>query len=153
MIWNYKYGHPFETEAVVEHVKETQGDPPFGTVGLEDGFRYRYELPKDAVVYGLGEAVRGINKRGHCYVSHASDDPHHLEGTRSLYGAHNFIVVAGKKPFGLFVDYPAKVVFDIGYTAADVLEITCREADLYLYVIDGETPYDIVKQFRRIIGM
>ena len=150
MIWNYKYGHPFETEAVVEHVKETQGDPPFGTVGLEDGFRYRYELPKDAVVYGLGEAVRGINKRGHCYVSHASDDPHHLEGTRSLYGAHNFIVVAGKKPFGLFVDYPAKVVF--GYTAADVLEITCREADLYLYVIDGETPYDIVKQFRRIIG-
>lgn len=152
MIWKYKYGHPFETEAVVEHVKEAGGDPPFGAVSLDGGFRCRCELSEDAVVYGLGEAVRGINKRGHCYVSHASDDPHHLEGTRSLYGAHNFIVVAGEKTFGLFVDYPAKLTFDIGYTAADVLEITCQEADLYLYVIDGETPYDIVKQFRRIIG-
>ena len=26
MIWKYKYGHPFETEAVVEHVKEAGGD-------------------------------------------------------------------------------------------------------------------------------
>lgn len=152
MIWKYRYGRPFETDAVVEHVKEAKGDPSMGTVSLEDGFRYRYELSKDAVIYGLGEAVRGINKRGHCYVSHASDDPHHLEGTRSLYGAHNFIVVAGKENFGLFVDYPAKVVFDIGYTAADVLEIACQEADLYLYVIEGDTPYDVVKQFRRIIG-
>ena len=69
-----------------------------------------------------------------------------------MYGAHNFIVVAGAKNFGLFVDYPAKLTFDIGYTFTDILEIICPEADLYLYVIEGETPYEIVKQFRKIIG-
>lgn len=152
MIWKFKYGKPFETEAVVESMKETEGNPPFGTVSLKDGFCYRYELSKNDVVYGLGEAVRGINKRGHCYVSNASDDPNHMESTRSMYGAHNFIVIAGEKNFGLFVDYPAKLTFDIGYTFTDILEIRCQESDLYLYVIEGETPYEIVKQFRKIIG-
>ena len=61
-------------------------------------------------------------------------------------------MVAGAKNFGLFVDYPAKLTFDIGYTFTDILEIICPEADLYLYVIEGETPYEIVKQFRKIIG-
>ena len=152
MIWKYKYGHPFETEAVIENIKESEGIPPFVTVDLQQGFRCRYKLSKDDIVYGLGEAARGINKRGHCYISNASDDPDHMESTKSMYGAHNFIVVAGAKNFGLFVDYPAKLTFDIGYTFTDILEIICPEADLYLYVIEGETPYEIVKQFRKIIG-
>lgn len=152
MVWKFKYGNPFETEAVVGSIKETEGNPPFGTLSLKDGFCYRYELSKNDVVYGLGEAVRGINKRGHCYISNASDDPDHMESTRSMYGAHNFIVIAGEKNFGLFVDYPAKLTFDIGYTLSDILEISCQDANLYLYVIEGETPYEIVKQFRKIIG-
>lgn len=152
MIRKFKYGNPFETEAVVESMKEAEGNPPFGTIDLKAGFCYRYELFANDVVYGLGEAVRGINKRGHCYISNAADDPNHTESTRSMYGAHNFIVIAGEKNFGLFVDYPAKLTFDIGYTLSDILEISCQDTDLYLYVIEGETPYEIVKQFRKIIG-
>ena len=52
-----------------------------------------------------------------------------MESTQSLYGAHNFIVIAGEQNFGLFVDHPAKVTFDIGYTCSDILEISCQEAD------------------------
>ena len=152
MVWKFKFGSPFETEAVVARIEETAGNPPFGTLSLEDGFCYRCTLSKNDVVYGLGEAVRGMNKRGHCYISNASDDPEHLESTRSLYGAHNFLVIAGEKNFGLFVDYPSKLTFDIGYTLSDILEIRCEDANLYLYVIEGETPYEIVKQFRKLIG-
>ena len=152
MVWKFKFGSPFETEAVVERIEETAGNPPFGTLSLEDGFCYRCTLSKNDVVYGLGEAVRGMNKRGHCYISNASDDPEHLESTRSLYGAHNFLVIAGERNFGLFVDYPAKLTFDIGYSLSDILEIRCEDANLYLYVIEGETPYEIVKQFRKLIG-
>ena len=35
MIWKFKYGHPFETEAVAEHIKETEEAPPLGTVSLQ----------------------------------------------------------------------------------------------------------------------
>ena len=152
MIKKYVYGTPFETEAVTAAFDCADGKPAFGTVDTKEGFSFTYLLSPQDVVYGLGEANRGINKRGYCYVSDCADDPVHTEDKRSLYAAHNFIVIAGEKSFGLFVDYPAKLTFDIGYTRMDTLKITCEEADLYLYVIEGETPYDIVKQFRKIIG-
>lgn len=152
MIQKLIYGKPFETEAVTADIAAVRKDPDFGTVNLKDGFCYTYTLAADDVVYGLGEANRGINKRGYCYISNCTDIPDHTEDRRSLYGAHNFIIVAGEKSFGLFVDYPAKLTFDIGYTRMDTLQITCEDADLYLYVIEGENPYDIAKQFRGIIG-
>ena len=90
--------------------------------------------------------------RGYCYISNCTDDAIHTEGKRSLYGAHNFIVVSGKTTFGLFFDYPSKLTFDIGYTRMDTLQVSCENADLDIYVIEGENAYDIVKQFRRVIG-
>ena len=34
----------------------------------------------------------------------------------------------------------------------DTLKVTCADADLNVYVIEGESAYDIVKQFRHVIG-
>ncbi len=60
--------------------------------------------------------------------------------------------MAGRETFGLFFDYPSEITFDIGYTKTDTLQVSCEDADLNLFVIDGDSPYDIVKQFRGIIG-
>ena len=98
------------------------------------------------------EANRGINKRGYCYISDCSDDPEHTEDKRSLYAAHNFIIVSGKQTFGMFFDYPSTLTFDIGYTRMDTMKVSCENADLNLYVFEGENAYDIVKQFRKAIG-
>lgn len=154
MVKRYSYGNPFGTEAVVEDIKVTNGLPAYGDISLENGFCFSYTMHSGDIVYGLGEANRGINKRGYRYVSNCTDIPDHTEDVLSLYSAHNFIVVAGEDgtSFGLFVDYPASLEFDIGYTSQNLLKITCSKADLNLYVIDGESPYDIVKQFRKIIG-
>ncbi len=152
MIKKYRFGDPFETEAVVENIQAEQGEPEFGETSTENGFSFSYIMDEDEIVYGLGEANRGINKRGYRYVSDCSDDPNHTEDKVSLYGAHNFIIVSGKTPFGVFFDYPARMTFDIGYTKSALLKVSCEYADLYVYVIEGENAYDIVKQFRKIIG-
>ncbi len=152
MIRKFQFGKPFETEAVTADIAVSQGMPSYGQISLEEGFCFRYTMDENDIVYGLGEANRGINKRGYCYISAAADDPDHTEDKRSLYAAHNFIVISGSKNFGLFVDYPTRLTFDIGYTRSDLLEISCEAADLYLYVIEGESAYDIVRQFRKIIG-
>lgn len=152
MIQKYRFGTPFATEAVVEEIQISQGKPAYGTVSLEEGFLFSYSMQEEDIVYGLGEANRGINKRGYCYISDCADDPNHTEDKLSLYGAHNFILVSGKETFGLFVDYPGKLTFDIGYNRSDLLTISCARADLDLYVLEGENPADIVKQFRKIIG-
>jgi alpha-glucosidase len=152
MIRNYVYGDAFETDAVVTKIQPENGSPAYGTVSTEDGFSFLYEMDPKDVVYGLGEANRGINKRGYLYRSDCADDPNHTEDKHSFYAAHNFLVISGKETFGLFFDYPSTITFDIGYTHSAQLKVSCDHADLKLYVIEGENAYDVVRQFRKIIG-
>lgn len=152
MVRKYVFGNPFETEAIVKEVQAESGMPAYGEISVEEGFSFTYRLAEDDMVYGLGEANRGLNKRGYCYISDCADDPEHTEDKRSLYGAHNFVVISGEQNVGLFFDYPSRLTFDIGYTRQDTMKISCDDADLYLYVIEGENAYDIVKQFRSLIG-
>lgn len=152
MIRKYVFGEPFETEAVVKEIQPEKGNPIYGEILTEDGFTFTLHMEEKDIVYGLGEANRGINKRGYCYVSYCTDDPYHTEDKRSLYGAHNFIVISGSNTFGIFIDYPSMVTFDVGYSDLDVLAISCERADLYLYVIEGDSAYDVARQFRGIIG-
>ena len=153
MIQKYLYGVPFDTESVAAPIPASQGEPPVGTVKTsETGFCFACPLAECDRVYGLGEANRGINKRSFVYVSDNVDDGLHTESKQRMYAAHNFIVISGRQNLGLFFDYPARIRFDIGFTRRDWLEVTCDLADLALYVITGDSAYDVVKQFRAIIG-
>lgn len=152
MIQKYVFGSPIKTDAVIADLPVTDGVVPYGTLQTQKGFSFSYSLDKDDAVYGLGESNRGINKRGFLYVSDCTDDPNQTEDRISLYGAHNFLIVSGKETFGLFLDYPSTITFDIGYTHIDELHIFCQNADLDFYVITGDSLYAIVKEFRHMIG-
>lgn len=150
MIKKYVYGNPFPTDAVVESIEKSEDKLPFFEVNGNG--EYVYHLLEDDIVYGLGEQVRGINKKGWKYISWNYDNPNHQEDTQSLYGAHNFIIISGSVTFGAFFDYAGKMDFDIGYTNRDTLKIKANKNDLTIYIITGENEKDIVKQFRKIIG-
>lgn len=152
MVKKYVYGNPFNTEAVVTSIPKEEGALTAGSVSTDKGYTWTYKMDADDIVYGLGEANRGINKRGYIYVSDCSDIPDHTEDLRCLYAAHNFIIISGQNHIGLFFDYPAVITFDIGYTRQDTITVHCNEANVNLYVIDGDSAYDVVKQFRKIIG-
>ena len=165
MIQKRIIGTPINTEAVVKVIEDgyrawdklmvTDKLPQMLSVCIDENKNQiviSYDMDKDDIVYGLGESMRGINKRGYIYHSLCADDPNHTEDKVSLYGAHNFLVVQGKENFGLFVDCPGKVIFDIGYTSSSKLEITCESKDANLYYLTGNTPMEIVKEFRELIG-
>ena len=61
MIYKKQYGQPFDTESVVGSFLPMMETIPYLTKE-PDGFSYAME-PQD-ILYGLGENVRGINKRG-----------------------------------------------------------------------------------------
>ena len=151
MICQFVYGDPVETGAVVSEVPLGERLPYFSQ---EKGLPLTFTCPleEDAAVYGLGETMRGINKRGHRYISFNYDDSHHRDDMPSMYGSHNFIVVDGEQPFGAFFDTPAKVVFDLDADGGGKLSVSCQSSDLRLYVIDGESAYHVVRQFLGIIG-
>ncbi len=152
MICKYRFGTPLETGAVVAPRPESPLPMPRFTV-TEDPLTLSCPLPEGAAVYGLGENVRGMNKRGWHYESQCTDIPHHSEDKLSLYGAHNFFLVSTEEEvFGLFVDDPGVVHFDIGYTRSDLLSVTVKSGDAWVYLIEGETEADVARQFRGLVG-
>lgn len=90
MISRYSFGKPFETEALVVKIEATEGKLPFFRTDGEGNYYYDFD-DKD-IVYGLGEQIRGINKRGWTYTSWNLDNPHHHEDTHSLCVCGNDIV-------------------------------------------------------------
>lgn len=152
MIKKYVFGNPYETGATVLPVEPAGGIPERFRFAAETD-TFSYTLKEKDMVFGLGETVRGINKRGWIYVSNNADDPEHNENRISLYASQNFLLVDdGTECFGVFVDNPGSVTFDIGYTDPDVLSIHPEYNDTSFYVIEGETPAGIVGTFRELIG-
>ena len=150
MIQRFSFGHPFPTQSVVLSLPAESGPVPFLTPDSTD---WRFTLSEQAAVYGLGEMPRGINKRGWHYITNNTDESRHSEDKLSFYGAHNFLLVRdGSTCFGLFVDFPGKVYYDIGYTRHDLFSFHTETPDYDLYLLSGGNENAICKEFRTLIG-
>lgn len=150
MIQRFSFGHPFPTQSVVLSLPAESGPVPFLT---PDGTGWRFTLSEQAAVYGLGEMPRGINKRGWHYITNNTDESRHSEDKLSFYGAHNFLLVRdGSTCFGLFVDFPGKVYYDIGYTRHDLFSFHTETPDYDLYLLSGGNENAVCKEFRTLIG-
>lgn len=150
MIQRFSFGHPFPTQSVVLSLPAESGPVPFLT---PDDSGWQLTLSEQATVYGLGEMPRGINKRGWHYITNNTDESRHSEDKLSFYGAHNFLLVRdGSTCFGLFVDFPGKVYYDIGYTRHDLFSFHTETPDYDLYLLSGGNENAICKEFRTLIG-
>ena len=155
------FGEPIETDAVCDELetisyvdasKDLHSDEDVIFNGAKSFLKFSYPLLKDDIVYGLGETMGGINKRGRSYVSYNTDDPHHRDSMKSMYGAHNFFVIDGETSVGYFFDSPARITFDVDVENSCRVDVTVETLDLKLYNIVGESAYDVTKQFLNIIG-
>ena len=150
MIQRFRFGQPLPTDSVVQEIPVSAGPVPFLTAE-KGGWEYR--MAPDAIVYGLGEMPRGINKRGWHYITNNTDESRHSEDKLSFYGAHNFLLVRdGSTCFGLFVDFPGKVYYDIGYTRHDLFSFHTETPDYDLYLLSGGNENAVCKEFRTLIG-
>ena len=150
MIQRFSFGHPFPTQSVVLSLPAESGPVPFLT---PDDSGWQLTLSEQAAAYGLGEMPRGINKRGWHYITNNTDESRHSEDKLSFYGAHNFLLVRdGSTCFGLFVDFPGKVYYDIGYTRHDLFSFHTETPDYDLYLLSGGNENAICKEFRTLIG-
>lgn len=180
MIKRFIFGLPIDTEAVL--VKPTPShwallDLPISNLPIKVKDNHiLYTLSDEDIVYGLGENVRGINKRGFTYISYCMDDPIHSETKSSLYAAHNFILINSKsanpKNVALFIDTPGKVIFDIADSNKNMVDITIESGAFEMYIIlpgketvadhndapltannqENDTPSAVVSEFRKLIG-
>lgn len=154
MIVRYSYGSPLTTGAVVMQLPAEPGDPEVFSVDRQcGGVSFTLTLAQEDMIFGLGEAVRGINKRGHRYRAWNSDDFTHVEGKECLYASHNLLLFAGEdKLFGAYFDDPGEMVFDLAYTRSDTACITSLNGDLDVYILTAGSLTEICREMRRLTG-
>ena len=154
MIRKYTFGTPLQTDAVVLSMAAETGDVPFFDL-TRDGDRVilTRTLREEDCLFGLGEAVRGVNKRGFRYRSWNSDVFNHTESTESLYASHNMLVFFGPEcRFGIYIDDPGTVTWDLGYTCSDTAVITSENGQMDLYVVEEDSLPEIARSLRRLTG-
>lgn len=152
MISRYDFSLKFNSGAVVKEIPFSTAKVPYFAVKKAEEIQFSLQMSNNCKIYGLGENVRGINKRGHLYISNNTDDPTITEDRVSLYASHNFLIINNvKEMFGLFFDTPNKVKYDLGYSDIDEINIS-SPLGFELYVIEGKSELDIIKQFRELIG-
>lgn len=150
-IKKYRIGNPFQTGATVIDIPQEKEIAKFITVE-KDKIALNFPLEEKDIIYGLGEQMGGINKRGRKYHSFCTDDPCHTEDKEALYGAHNFFILSGKTKVGYFIDFPGQIHWDMGFEKIDEINIYTEGTDADIYVIDGESEKEIVKEFRNLVG-
>lgn len=154
MIRRFDFGSPISTGAVVRAIDSESTPMPFFQVEEKDGkVSFALVLDRDDIIFGLGENVRGMNKRGHLFRSWNSDDFSHTENKAGIYASHNLLLFSGKdKLFGVYFDDPGAVEFDLGYTQQDSVRITSENGDLSVYIIEADSLTAICREFRGLTG-
>ena len=154
MISRYIFGTPLPTMAVVREIAPSGGEIPHFTVTKADGsVSFTTILGDDDLIFGLGENVRGINKRGHLYRAWNMDDFSHTENKGGIYSSHNLLLFSGEQGvFGAYFDDPGAVTFDLGYSDGGKAVITSENGNLSVYLIESTTLTGLVREFRHLIG-
>ncbi|MBF0339066.1 MAG: DUF5110 domain-containing protein [Nitrospirae bacterium] len=155
----YRLGSPLTTGMTTLPVNEDALEPVdaigrFDCTIDETGLNLTYTLSPHDRVFGLGQTLGALNKRGKVYRLYATDDPVHTPDKECLYGSHPFVIVEGTETFGVFLDYPAEITIDIGFTQDDLLRIRManRNIDIYVFAGQGLKPTDIVREFLTLTG-
>ena len=146
------FGDPIPTGAVTATVPQRDRVEHLQVSVAEKTITFVYKLGTEDVVYGLGETMGRVNKRGGHYISFNTDTAEHEDSNPSLYASHNFLIVWGRETFGLFFDSPAKTEFWVDHQGSGELRVVCHSRDLRLYQIAGERPYEICRTFLKAIG-
>ena len=155
MIYRFEFGKRIITDSVIKEYQYSDFNylnHYFDMQINDDEYNLSRSLNKDDKIYGLGENVKGINKRGCMFKSFNEDDPDITEDRTSLYASHNFLIISSvDKVFGVFIDTPRVVDYDLGFTNLDKLVIK-SSGGFDLYIIEEDSELDVIKSFREMIG-
>ena len=155
MIRKYTFGAPLPTDAVIQKLPAEKDSLPYFTLryGEDGSVTLSLTLHPEEVIFGLGQAVRGIDKRGHRYESWNSDVFNHTEERPSLYGSHNLLVFfSPDRLLGLYLDDPGKIIWDLGWEKHDEAVITSLSGNLDVYLIEEDSLTGIARAFRQLTG-
>ncbi|MFJ6743318.1 alpha-xylosidase [Streptomyces sp. NPDC091279] len=126
------------------------GRKGIGIMRDADGTHYLREqlaLGVGTSVYGLGERFGPLVKNGQVVDVWNADG-----GTATEQAYKNVPFYLTDAGYGVFVDHPGKVSFEVGSEAVSQVQFSVETQELTYYVIHGPTPGDILRRYTALTG-
>lgn len=98
-------------------------------------------------VYGLGERFGPLVKNGQVVDMWNADG-----GTATEQAYKNVPFYLTDAGYGVFVDHPGRVSFEVGSEAVSRVQFSAETQQLTYYVIHGPTPKDILRKYTALTG-
>ncbi|WP_314223228.1 alpha-xylosidase [Streptomyces zaehneri] len=109
--------------------------------------REQLDLGVGTSVYGLGERFGPLVKNGQVVDIWNADG-----GTATEQAYKNVPFYLTDAGYGVFVDHPGKVSFEVGSEAVSRVQFSAETQELTYYVIHGPTPKDILRKYTALTG-
>ncbi len=121
-----------------------------GIVTDAEGRRFIHErllLDVGETVYGLGERFGSFVKNGQTVDIWNADG-----GTASEQAYKNVPFYLSSAGYGVFVDHPEHVSFEVGSEVVSQSQFSVEGQSLTYYLIDGPTPKDVLSRYTALTG-
>jgi alpha-glucosidase len=135
-----------------------EDDAELGTAVAGTRIKVWKRLREDEHVYGLGEKVGRLDKRGqglggYTYTMWNSDTPAYDSGTDPIYvSVPFFMVLRNGRAHGIFLDNTYRSTFDVGHEAQEHLAFGVPAGELDYYFIDGPSPKQVIERYTALTG-
>ena len=109
--------------------------------------REQLQLSVSEMIYGLGERFTPLIKNGQSIDIWNEDG-----GTSSEQSYKNIPFYLSTKGYGVFVNHPEKVSFEIGSEKVSKVQFSVAGEALDYMVISGKDPKEVIQQYTRLTG-
>ncbi|MDG4820729.1 alpha-xylosidase [Asanoa sp. WMMD1127] len=108
----------------------------------------------DRLALGVGETVYGLGERFGAFVKNGQtvDIWNADGGTASEQAYKNVPFYLSSAGYGVFVDHPEHVSFEIGSEVVSQAQFSVEGQTLTYYLIDGPTPKDVLRRYTALTG-
>ena len=133
-----------------DRVVTSSTERSIGIVTDGDGRRFVHErlaLGVGETVYGLGERFGAFVKNGQTVDIWNADG-----GTASEQAYKNVPFYLSSAGYGVFVDHPEHVSFEVGSEVVSQTQFSVEGQSLTYYVIDGPGPKDVLRRYTALTG-
>ena len=135
-----------------------EDDPELGTALAGSRFKVWKRLREDEHVYGFGEKLGRLDKRGwqlggYAYTMWNSDTYAYDSSTDPVYASVPFYMVLRRgRAHGVFLDNTFRSSFDVGHESHGLMSFGADGGELDYYFIDGPSPKQVIERYTTLTG-
>ena len=136
------------------YLTSTSFNKLFDEVEKREYFNTSFKINDNDNIFGLGDKMAYLDKKGYFWASWATDDSNHQDELfPSLYKSINYLLLrSNKKFFGVFFPSTFRLTFDACKTDLHKLTVNNFEEEQDMFLVLGDDIKEVTRSYSELVG-